>query len=107
MGCVVRGEGKRIERRPKFRDKRTAQFAEGSRVRAFQAFERQAYRRLEILEAAPSREALMSLPGNRFEALRGNRVGQFSIRINDRWRIRVEWPDDAAEPFNIEIVDYH
>jgi proteic killer suppression protein len=92
---------------PKFRDKRTARFAAGERVPAFQGFARQAYRRLEILEAATSKAALQALPSNRFEALGGNRAGQYSIRINDQWRICFEWPDEAAEPFNVEIVDYH
>jgi len=92
---------------PKYRDRRTARFAAGERVREFQAFERQAYRRLETLEAAPNIEALRQLPGNRLEALRGNRSGQFSIRINDQWRICFEWPDGEPEAVNIEIVDYH
>lgn len=92
---------------PKYRDRRTQRFAEGEWVREFQSFERQAYRRLEILEAAPNIEALRQLPSNRFEALRGNRAGQFSIRINDQWRICFEWPDGASEAQNIEIVDYH
>jgi toxin HigB-1 len=91
----------------KYRDKRTKQFADGERVRAFQAFERQAYKRLEILEAAPNKEALMMLPSNRFEALGGDRKGQYSIRINGQWRICFEWPDDEKHPLNIEIVDYH
>ena len=46
-------------------------------------------------------------PGNRFEALGGDRAGQYSIRINDRWRICFEWPDGAAGPVNVEIMDYH
>jgi proteic killer suppression protein len=46
-------------------------------------------------------------PGNRFEKLKGNRDGQYSIRINDQWRVCFEWPDGSDEPFNIEIVDYH
>ena len=71
---------------PKYRDKRTERFAEGERVSRFQAFARQAYKRLEILEAATSREDLMALPSNRFEALGDNRSGQFSIRINQQWR---------------------
>jgi proteic killer suppression protein len=91
----------------KYRDKRTARFAAGERVSEFQAIARQAYRRLEILEAAPNRQALMRLPSNRFEALRGDRAGQFSIRINDRWRVCFEWPDGEPAPFNIEIVYYH
>ena len=91
----------------KYRDKRTARFAAGERVREFQAFARQAYKRLEILEAAPDKRALTMLPSNRFEALVGDRGGQYSIRINDRWRICFEWPDDQPAPSNIEIVDYH
>jgi proteic killer suppression protein len=93
--------------KPKFRDKRTARFAAGERVREFQAFARQAYRRLEILEAAPTRESLMLLPSNRLEALHGERRGQYSIRINDQWRICFEWPDGDPAPSGIEIVDYH
>ena len=46
-------------------------------------------------------------PGNRLEALRGDRAGQYSIRINDKWRICFEWPEAAAGPMNVEIVDYH
>jgi proteic killer suppression protein len=46
-------------------------------------------------------------PGNRFEKLRGDRAGQYSIRINDQWRVCFEWPDGSPEPFNIEIVDDH
>lgn len=92
---------------PKYRDRRTQRFADGERVREFQAFERQAYRRLEILDAAPNKEALMHLPSNRFEALVGDRRGQYSIRINQQWRICFEWPDGDPHPHNIEIVDYH
>jgi toxin HigB-1 len=91
----------------KYKDKRTKQFAKGERVKEFQAFERQAYKRLEILEAAPDKEALMMLPSNRFETLDGDLNGQYSIRINDKWRICFEWPDEEEDPFNIEIVDYH
>jgi len=92
---------------PKYRDRRTARFADGERVPAFQAFSRQAYKRLEILEAARSRETLMALPGNRFHALTGDRAGQYSIRINDQWRICFEWSEKESAAFNIEIVDYH
>src|SRR5436853_321691 len=89
----------------RYRDKRTQQFAAGKKVREFQAFERQAYKRLEILEAAPNKEALILLPSNHFEALSGDRKGQYSIRINGQWRICFEWPDGTVHPFNIEIVD--
>jgi proteic killer suppression protein len=93
--------------RTKYRDRRTARFAAGIRVKEFQAFERQAYKRLEILEAAETKEALIELRSNRFEALHGDRAGQFSIRINNQWRICFEWPDWTTEALQIEIVDYH
>ncbi len=93
--------------RSKYKDKRTERFAAGERVKEFQAFERQIYKRLEILEAVLNKEALMMLPGNRFEALGGDLKGQYSIRINDKWRICFEWPDEEEHPFNIEIVDYY
>lgn len=92
---------------PPYRDKRTAKFAAGERVKEFQGFEEQAKKRLAILEEANSRTDLMLLPSNRFEALRGDRKGQFSIRINRQWRICFEWPDDRSKAYNIEIVDYH
>ena len=76
-------------------------------MREFQAFERQAQKRLLILEEAPSRTSLLALPSNHFEALGGDRRGQYSIRINLHWCICFEWPDDADAPFLIEIVDYH
>jgi toxin HigB-1 len=91
----------------RFRDKRTRDFAAGKRVRAFFAFERSARLKLDRLEAATSLRDLAALPGNRFETLRGDRQDQFSIRINDQWRICFEWPDRAPGPSNVEIVDYH
>lgn len=90
-----------------FKDKRSAQFAAGERVAAFSGFDRQAHKRLEILRAATSLGDLRGLPSNRLEALRGDRAGQYSICINDQWRICFEWPQDAAGPSNVEIVDYH
>ena len=92
---------------PFFRDKRTARFASGERVREFQAFEEQAKKRLLILKNAISLNGLKLLPSNRFEAIEGDRKGQYSIRINQQWRICFEWPDNHSKPFNIEIVDYH
>jgi proteic killer suppression protein len=92
---------------PKYRDKRTERFAAGERVKEFQAFKEQAERRLDILEVALSRHDLMLLPSNRFEALGGDRDGQFSIRINRQWRICFEWSEGHDRPFNIEITDYH
>ena len=91
----------------KYKDKRTSKFASGERVKEFQSFERQVYKRLEILEAAPNKESLMALPSNRFEVLGGVRKGQYSIRINDKWRICFEWSETENHSFNVEIVDYH
>lgn len=90
-----------------FGDKRTSDFAAGKRVKGFSGFERQARLMLDRLEAATSVKDLSALPGNRFEALKGDRRGQFSIRINERWRICFAWPEGAKGPFNVEVVDYH
>jgi proteic killer suppression protein len=90
-----------------FRDKRTRDFALGKRIASLAGIERQARLKLDRLDAAIAPKDLTVLPGNRFEALAGNRKGQFSIRINDRWRICFEWPADASGPVNVEIVDYH
>jgi proteic killer suppression protein len=90
-----------------FGDKRTKAFADGQFVRAFQGFADQAYRRLEVLEAATSLDDLHALRSNNLEALKGRRTGQFSIRINRQWRICFEWPKGAKGPFSVEIVDYH
>ena len=90
-----------------YRDKRTEAFAKGERVREFSGFDRQGWKRLEILDAATSLADLRGLQSNRLEALRGDRAGLFSIRINMQWRICFEWLDGAAGPSNVEIVDYH
>ncbi len=89
-----------------YRDKKTERFANGEFVRAFQGFEDQAARRLSVLNAALSLDTLRILPGNRLEALKGDRAGQYSIRINQQWRICFEWPDGQSGPGNVEIVDY-
>ncbi|HEY0704955.1 MAG TPA: type II toxin-antitoxin system RelE/ParE family toxin [Candidatus Acidoferrales bacterium] len=91
-----------------YRDQRTRNFAAGKPVKAFSGFERPARLKLDRLEAAASLQDLAALPGNRFEALKGDRRGQFSIRINDQWRICFEWTaGHAPGPSNVEIVDYH
>ena len=90
-----------------YRDKRTRDFAAGKHVRAFSAIERSARLKLDRMEAAAVLQDLAVLPGNRFEALAGDRKGQYSIRINNRWRICFEWLDGAPGPSNVEIVDYH
>jgi proteic killer suppression protein len=88
-------------------DKRTKDFAAGRRVKAFSSFERSAYLRLDRLEAATSVKDLLVLPGNFFEALKGGRRGQYSMRINQQWRICFEWPNGSIGARNVEIVDYH
>ena len=91
----------------RYRDKRLKQFTDGYRVNEFQAFEQQLKKRLAILEDAQTKNDLRLLPSNRFEALRGDRKGQFSIRINKQWRLCFEWPDSSDHAINIEVVDYH
>ncbi|WP_298872896.1 type II toxin-antitoxin system RelE/ParE family toxin [uncultured Bradyrhizobium sp.] len=90
-----------------YRDKRTERFAAGQHVKEFSGFARQAETRLDRLDAATSLADLAALPGNRLEALKGDRTGQFSIRINDQWRICFSWPDGSLGPTDVEIVDYH
>lgn len=75
------------------------------RVRRFKSFERQARKRLMVLHAAPSLEALMLNPGNKFHALGGDRKGQYAIIINKQWRVCFEWRDGNA--YSVEIIDYH
>ena len=74
-------------------------------MRRFGSFEKIARRKLRQLEIAAILEDLRVPPGNRLEALEGDRSGQFSIRINDQWRICFFWHDGGAE--EVEIVDYH
>ena len=90
-----------------YRDRRTARFAGGAFVPAFQGLEDQAAKRLSILNAATSLDTLRALPSNRLEALKGARVGQYSIRINRQWRICFEWTQGDLGPSSVEIVDYH
>jgi proteic killer suppression protein len=89
-----------------FGDKRTREFAEGNRVKAFTGIKRKAEMRLDQLDSATSLRDV-DLPGNHLEALKGDRKGQYSIRINNQWRICFEWPKGATGPINVEIVDYH
>ncbi|TXT23580.1 MAG: proteic killer suppression protein [Gallionellaceae bacterium] len=88
-----------------FRSKDTEALYQGKRVRKFESCAAQAERRLEILDNAKSINDLMALPSNRFEALGGNRAGQYSIRVNQQWRVCFEWEDTDA--YNVELVDYH
>lgn len=88
-----------------FKDRDTERFAAGFRVRRFADFERVAYRKMRQLEIAGSLSDLRVPPGNRIEALAGDRAGQHSIRINDQYRICFTWT--LAGPADVEIVDYH
>ncbi len=88
-----------------FSDKKTESLRAGRRVQAFDPFRDRAERKLQILDAATSLEDLAGLPGNRLEALKGDRKGQHSIRINDPWRLCFVWKDGDA--YDVEIVDYH
>ena len=78
---------------------------EGNRVARFANILATAERKLTMLNAATELRDLRSPPGNRLEALAGDRAGQHSIRINDQWRVCFAWTDDG--PVNVEIVDYH
>jgi proteic killer suppression protein len=88
-----------------FRCADTEQLFRRETVRKFRAIERPALRKLDMLDAAPDLRTLASLPGNRFESLKGDRRGQYSIRVNDQWRICFIWRDGHA--YEVEIVDYH
>ena len=74
-------------------------------VKKFASIERAARRKLLMLQAASQLSDLRVPPGNRLESLKGNRFGQFSIRVNQQWRICFHWANDGAH--DIEIVDYH
>ena len=88
-----------------FRSKQTEELFHYHHTQRFRAFERVALRKLLQLHAATELMVLASPPGNHLEALRGARVGQHSIRINDRWRICFVWRQGHA--YEVEIVDYH
>lgn len=90
-----------------FRDKDTESLWRGEYVRKLEPIKRQALMRLGRLEAATGLGDLAALGGNRLEALRGSRQGQWSIRVNDQWRVCFEWPQGTSGPSNVEIVDYH
>lgn len=89
-----------------FRDKRTEAFYRGPRVAAFSGFAHTASCKLDQLDAAAGLGDL-ARPGNRLEALKGRRRGQWSVRINAQWRICFEWPESSPGPVEVEIVDYH
>ena len=88
-----------------FRDRRTEALFNDLDVSRFRSIERVARRKLLFLHQALRLEDLKVPPGNRLEALKGERKGQHSIRINDQWRICFRWKDGDA--FDVEIVDHH
>ena len=88
-----------------FKSRETERLFHDERVRRFQAVATIARRKLTMLDSATSLDDLAALPGNRLEALRGDRRGQHSIRINDQYRICFVW--EAGEASDVEIVDYH
>ncbi|MEO7493346.1 MAG: type II toxin-antitoxin system RelE/ParE family toxin [Massilia sp.] len=88
-----------------FRCKQTKKLFEGKAIAKFAHFHSIAERKLQLLDSAASLEFLRSPPGNRLELLSGDRKGQYSIRINDQFRICFVWTDKG--PHDVEIVDYH
>ena len=90
-----------------YKNRDTERFAAGETVRKWEPIRKQVEKRLRVLEAATSLGDLAVLNSNRLESLKGDRKGQYSIRINDRWRICFEWAKDASGPIDVEIVDYH
>ncbi len=88
-----------------FRNADTRALADGNRVKRFANIADVARRKLRQLEIAAHLSDLRVPPGNRLEALKGNRAGQHSIRINDQWRLCFRWTASGAE--DVEIVDYH
>ena len=90
-----------------YRDAKTERLASGRRVSGWEPIRRQSEKRLRILDAATSLRDLAALNSNHLEALKGDRKGQYSIRINEQWRVCFKWPKGALGPSNVEIVDYH
>jgi proteic killer suppression protein len=88
-----------------FKDKKTAALFSGNFVREFVNIQRQAERKLLMLDSATALVDLRSPPANMLEALKGDRQGQYSIRINRQWRVCFVW--DGHHAFDVEIVDYH
>jgi proteic killer suppression protein len=88
-----------------FKDKRTETLFGGGTVKEFAGFRRAAERKLTMLDSASNLRDLLAPPANRLEKLKGDRAEQYSIRINDQWRICFVWKQDG--PRDVEIVDYH
>ncbi len=90
-----------------FKEKRAERLARDDSVKAFEPFSAKAKQQLARLAAALSLQDLSAIRGNRLDALKGDRAGQHSIRINDQWRICFVWDDRARCAEQVEIVDYH
>ena len=88
-----------------FKDRPTENFFGGKTVKKYSGFKKAAERKLTILDNAFQLRDLKSPPGNKLEKLAGNRAGDYSIRINDQWRICFAWKEDG--PYDVEITDYH
>ena len=88
-----------------FRCKDTQALFEGGHPKRVRTIERVATRKLAMLDAARTLDPVRSPPGNRLEALKGDRIGQWSIRIDDQWRVCLVWIE--AGPADVEIVDCH
>jgi proteic killer suppression protein len=88
-----------------FRDKDTELIFRQRRVRAFERIAQVALRKLVQIDSADELRDLASPPANRLEALQGDRAGQYSVRINDRYRVCFRWKEGHA--FDVEITDYH
>jgi toxin HigB-1 len=88
-----------------FRCRNTERLSKGLAVKQFESIERIARRKLRQLEISAGLDDLKVPPGNHLEALKGDRAGQYSIRVNDQWRICFRWTEAGAE--DVEIVDYH
>jgi toxin HigB-1 len=89
-----------------FRDKETECLFNREPVKRFRDLQRAARRKLEMVDAAEVLDNLRFPPGNRLEALKGNRKGQHSVRINDQYRVCFEWGDDN-NAYDVEVCDYH
>jgi toxin HigB-1 len=88
-----------------FACRETEALFKGKRIRRFASMERVAIRKLAMLQRAEVLQDLLIPPGNQLEAMRGDRLGQYSIRVNDKWRICFTWTETG--PKNVEMVDYH
>ena len=88
-----------------FADKKTEKFFSGERIKKFSGIKKAAERKLVMLDNAEELVDLVIPPANKLEKLSGNRKGQYSIRINDQWRICFVWQNDG--PYDVEITDYH